>query len=307
VATFNTNTGTGGEIVGKTGSTSANQPAPYDYYSGTGVQLLRGDGTNNTSLTSTNAPSIGVPHIVGVTQAGFTVTHFLDGATTGTGSMSALSPYIDQGQPLSIGERNDNVNRLNGQMLELIMISSALDSNDVVSLNNYLASKYTVPTGINAYPAITQQPVALTNVSQNVTLTVPVGVSGNPLAIQWYDTNGIAISGQTGATLSIPNIQTNDAYYLVATNIYGSVTSSTVVVNVISINNNPTNIAFSVTNNQLTLTWPADHTGWHLQSNSVSLTATGSWFTIPGSAATNQFIVTPDISSTNVFYRMVYP
>jgi hypothetical protein len=307
VATFNTNTGTGGEIVGKTGSTSANQPAPYDYFSGTGVQLLRGDGTNNTSVTSTNAPSIGFPHIVGVSQAGLAVNHFLDGATTGIGSVSALSPYIDQGQPLSIGERNDTVNRLNGQMLELIMCSSALDSNDIVSLNNYLASKYTIPTGANAYPAITQQPVALTNVSQNATVTVPVGLSGNPLVIQWYDTNGIAIAGQTGTTLSIPNIQTSDVYFVVATNIYGSVTSSPVVVNVISINTNPTNITFSAANNQLTLTWPADHTGWELQSNSVGLTSTGSWFTIPGSAATNQITIMLDATKPNVFYRMVYP
>jgi hypothetical protein len=307
VATFNASVGTSGEIVGKTGSTSANQPAPYDYFSGTGVQLLRGDGTNNTSFTSTNAPSIGVPHIVGVTQAGFGVTHFLDGAITGIGSMNALSPYVDQGSPLSIGERNDTVNRLNGQMLELILISSALDSNDVVSLNNYLATKYTIPTGANSYPAITQQPVSVTNISQNATLTVPAGVSGNPLAIQWYDTNSVAISGQTNATLSIPNVQTSDAYYLVATNIYGSVTSSKVVVNVAGINSNPTNITFSVANNQLTLTWPADHIGWELQSNSVGLTAPDSWFTIPGSTATNQFIVTPDLSGSNVFYRMVYP
>lgn len=308
VATFNTNTGTGGEIVGKTGSTSANQPAPYDYFSGGGVILLRGDGTNNTSFTSPAAPSIGVPHIVAATtQAGLSVSHFLDGATNGTGSLSPLSPYIDQGEPLSIGERNDTVNRLNGQMFELILISSVLSSNDLVSLNNYLAAKYTIPTGANAYPAITQQPTAVTNIPQNATLTVPVGVSGNPLAIQWYDTNGVAIGGQTSATLSIPNIQTSDAYYLVATNIYGSVTSSIAVVNVMGINTNPTNIVLSVSNNQMTLTWPADHIGWQLQSNPVGLTATGSWFTISGSAGTNQLIVTPDRTISNVFYRMVYP
>lgn len=307
VATFNTNTGTGGEIVGKTGSTSANQPAPYDYYSGTGVILLRGDGTNNTSFTSPAAPSIGVPHIVAATtQAGLSVSHFLDGATNGTGSLSALSPYIDQGAPLSIGERNDTINRLNGQMFELILVSSAISSNDLVSLNNYLAAKYTIPTGNNAYPAITQQPVALTNVPQNATLTVPVGVSGNPLAIQWYDTNGLAIGGQTSATLSIPNIQTSDAYYLVATNIYGSVTSSIAVVNVLTINTNPTNIVFSVSNNQLTMSWPADHIGWQLQSNPVGLTASNQWFTVPGSAATNQITVTPDLTKTNVFFRMVH-
>ena len=79
------------------------------------------------------------------------------------------------------------------------------------------------------------------------------------------------------------------------------------MVNVIGIINNPTNIAFSVSNNQLILSWPPGYIGWELQSNSVGLTATGSWFTIPGSAATNQFTVTPDITASNVFYRMVYP
>ena len=36
-------------------------------------------------------------------------------------------------------------------------------------------------------------------------------------------------------------------------------------------------------NNQLTLSWPADHIGWGLQSNSVGLMAPGSWFAVAGS------------------------
>jgi hypothetical protein len=101
-------------------------------------------------------------------------------------------------------------------------------------LDNYLAAGHRLPIGTNSYAIITQQPVAGTNVDFGTTATVQVGVSGNPLALQWYDTNGVAISGQTNVTLSIPNDQISDAYYLIATNVFGSATSSVVSVSVIS-------------------------------------------------------------------------
>ncbi|HWF18019.1 MAG TPA: LamG-like jellyroll fold domain-containing protein [Verrucomicrobiae bacterium] len=69
---------------------------------------------------------------------------------------------------------------------------------------------------------------------------------------------------------------------------------------------NPTNIFASATGNQITLTWPMDHTGWQLQSNSVGLMATNAWFTVAGSTATNQMIITPNPAKTNVFYRLFY-
>lgn len=72
------------------------------------------------------------------------------------------------------------------------------------------------------------------------------------------------------------------------------------------VNTNPTNILFSNSGGQLTLSWPADHIGWQLQSNCVGLTATAAWFTIVGSATTNQMTFTHDASKTNVFYRMLY-
>jgi hypothetical protein len=68
----------------------------------------------------------------------------------------------------------------------------------------------------------------------------------------------------------------------------------------------PTNLVTSFSNNQLTLSWPADHTGWQLQSNSVGLTATGSWYTVTGSPSTNQITITPDANQTNVFYRLSF-
>jgi len=70
---------------------------------------------------------------------------------------------------------------------------------------------------------------------------------------------------------------------------------------------NQTSMTLAVTNGQTTLSWPVDHTGWLLQSNSIGLTATGAWSTVAGSTATNQVLITPNAGQTNVFYRLFYP
>jgi hypothetical protein len=57
---------------------------------------------------------------------------------------------------------------------------------------------------------------------------------------------------------------------------------------------------------QLTLNWPADHTGWILQMQTNSL-ATGlgtNWTTVPGSMATNQIVVPVGSDSGSVFFRL---
>jgi len=139
---------------------------------------------------------------------------------------------------------------------------------------------------------------------------VPVGVSGNPLALQWYSTNGAAIIGQTTATLSIPNILATNSYYLVATNIYGgSVTSSIVVANVIPVSNIATNIVVTATNSVLYLTWPADHIGWQLQAqtNKVSVGIKANWANYNPSTGTNQVIIPVNLTNGTVFYRLMFP
>ena len=68
-----------------------------------------------------------------------------------------------------------------------------------------------------------------------------------------------------------------------------------------------TNITFQVTGNQLTLSWPSSYLGWLLQSNSVSLTQTNAWFTVPGSDSATQQIIQIDSTKPEVFYRMAHP
>ena len=53
-----------------------------------------------------------------------------------------------------------------------------------------------------------------------------------------------------------------------------------------TINATPTNIVASVSGRTLKLQWPADHLGWLLQSNAVSLANSNFWFDLAASAAT---------------------
>jgi autotransporter-associated beta strand protein len=111
-------------------------------------------------------------------------------------------------------------------------------------------------------------------------------VVGTPLAVN------LPAQNQAG---TIPYVWTN----LLAVN--GSIK---VLSGASPVDPTPTNLTASVSGNQLTLSWPASHTGWDLQTNAVDVANPAFWFTYPGSSATNQVTVTLDPSQTNVFYRL---
>jgi len=72
---------------------------------------------------------------------------------------------------------------------------------------------------------------------------------------------------------------------------------------------NPTNITVSVVGHTLTLSWPADHLGWRLQSqvNSLSTGLGTNWFDIAGSDAVISTNLPIDPASPAVFYRLRHP
>jgi autotransporter-associated beta strand protein len=76
--------------------------------------------------------------------------------------------------------------------------------------------------------------------------------------------------------------------------------------------NNPTNITATVSGNTLTLSWPADHTGWILQTQTNALNAGlsaagGSWFDVPASSSSNTNVITINPLNPTVFYRLRHP
>ena len=66
-------------------------------------------------------------------------------------------------------------------------------------------------------------------------------------------------------------------------------------------------VAIGVTNapGQLQLSWPADHTGWQLQSQTNNLGT--NWVNVPASMQTNQMTVPLNSTNGSVFFRLVRP
>jgi autotransporter-associated beta strand protein len=71
----------------------------------------------------------------------------------------------------------------------------------------------------------------------------------------------------------------------------------------------PSNITAIFSGNQLHLSWPADHIGWRLQSqtNSLSTGLGTNWADVVGSGAVNSISVTVNPANGTVFYRMAFP
>ncbi|HZI33161.1 MAG TPA: hypothetical protein VFF11_12535, partial [Candidatus Binatia bacterium] len=69
----------------------------------------------------------------------------------------------------------------------------------------------------------------------------------------------------------------------------------------------PPPLTTTVAGNVVQLNWPADHTGWHLQSNSVSLASAEAWFDVPNSGGTNEMSIPLNEGQPNVFFRLAYP
>jgi autotransporter-associated beta strand protein len=61
--------------------------------------------------------------------------------------------------------------------------------------------------------------------------------------------------------------------------------------------------------NKMKITWDPAQTGWRLQSqtNALGIGMGQSWFDLPGSDATNEWLAPIDPGSGSVFFRLVYP
>jgi hypothetical protein len=71
----------------------------------------------------------------------------------------------------------------------------------------------------------------------------------------------------------------------------------------------PVKIGVLVGGGNLTLNWPADHTGWRLQvqTNSLSVGLRTNWVDVPGSISVNQAVIPINPANGSVFYQLVYP
>lgn len=127
--------------------------------------------------------------------------------------------------------------------------------------------------------------------------------------LQVGDTFQLFSAGVSG--FASVNLATNDAtgYKYTWNNNLASLGSITVATVTSPVNTNPTNITAVVSGSTLTLSWPADHLGWHLQiqTNTLSVGLGTNWVTLPGSDAVTSTNMTISPANGSVFYRLVYP
>jgi hypothetical protein len=126
----------------------------------------------------------------------------------------------------------------------------------------------------------------------------------------WWKVGNDYVSGDLyagGQVVSLPNSgygamifssdTTIDAGFLVA------------LTAVSPINTTPPTITRVVSGNNLTLSWPLDHTGWRLQAqtNAVNVGLRSNWGEVAGSTSVNQMTIPMNPANGSVFFRLVYP
>jgi len=67
------------------------------------------------------------------------------------------------------------------------------------------------------------------------------------------------------------------------------------------------NFKATVSGRTLNFTWAADHQGWQLYTNAVGLTATNSWYPVPGSANGSSQSIPVNRAQPGVFFQLRYP
>ncbi|HTV41627.1 MAG TPA: LamG-like jellyroll fold domain-containing protein [Candidatus Sulfotelmatobacter sp.] len=260
-------------------------------------------------------------HLVGVCdEANSNIFLYVNGqlvAHTNTAILYESGILNDPNINLTIGARSasatsgDNDQTI-GSMNDAAIFNYPLTPVQVTS--EYEAAGGTVAPYLFPAPPTKSGGVATT------TLTIPAtGFGTPPLGYVWVNTNtsttvasGV-ISGITlNATLVITNLPlawNGNGLELTVTNASGSANAFVTLSVTNNVNANPTNILFGESNNQLTLSWPSDHTGWQLQAqtNSLSEGISNNWSDVVGSATTNEIVIPINLTNGTVFYRLVYP
>lgn len=259
-------------------------------------------------------------YIVGVCDgANGGTSLYVDGVWVGGAAMGSGVGVLNVGAvPLAIGARgsqgpNPGNNQFRGLMNDVAVFKYAMSAEQI-------ASQYQTAGGTIAPYFLPPLPSTNVSTSPNTTLTIPVTALGTPpIGYVWTNiTTGATVAGgaTNGLTLNaslvysnVPAAWNNNQLELIVTNAYG-IASNFFMLSIVSVvNPNPTNITFSITGNQLTLSWPTDHTGWRLQCQTNDLAAGlgTNWVDVAASSATNRVIVPIDANNESVFYRLIYP
>lgn len=299
--TFNTTALNGGNFVGPTSSGYLNVTGPV----------------TNTMTGQINS-RLGRVRFSG---GGDYTTFILNAGTLSIGANNGLCPWASLSMAVSAAATFD----LNGFNQALAGLSDGANFAELVTNSAPTPSTLTLNlVGDATYQGTIAGKVALVqNGTSTLTLqgansyTGNTTVNGGTLALaQPTLVAGSTVTLAGGAMLQLNFSGTNTVHGLVLNGasqpagLFNNASSPTFISGpgsllVVPVATNPTNIVASLKGGNLTLSWPADHLGWTLQTNSVSLANPNAWFAYPGSSSLTTVPIVINPSSPKVFFRLV--
>ena len=202
--------------------------------------------------------------------------------------------------------------KMTNSMTSTVYVGLALTSHNSSSLGTATFDNVTVQPG---WPVAPAAPAGLTATAGDgsVALNWSASATATNYFVKRSTTSGSGYTAvATNTSLAFTNMGLNNGtlyYYVVsALNGAGESTNST------QISARPTSsasVAMNAANaaGQLQISWPADHTGWQLQSQTNNLTSGlgTNWVNVPASMQTNQMTVPLNSTNGSVFFRLVRP
>jgi hypothetical protein len=260
-------------------------------------------GVGSTSGDTTIASSVNVNdgtwHHLAATRdnSSGAIAVYVDGVLRGSGT----GPTGSRTWPpnLRIGSIQTGNNFLNGTIDDVRLYDRILTGGEISAL---IGTPPASPTGLTA-----------TAGNASVALSWSASATATDYFVKRSTTSGSGYSAvATNASLSFTNTGLNNGtlYFYVVRAVNGSGESAdSTEASARPASSTPTQLSFAMVGNQVQTAWPADHTGWRLQSqtNSLAVGLSTNWVDVSGSAQTNMVIVPLDASNGAVFFRLVWP
>lgn len=118
-------------------------------------------------------------------------------------------------------------------------------------------------------------------------------------------------SGLTATDYADANVTNAIPYFYVVTAVgAGGESANSLQASAVPLpSDQPTNIAWQVSNGQMQLCWPQDHLGWQLeiQTNNPGVGLSPNWVTVPNSTHVIATNIMVDPANGSVFLRLAYP
>ena len=268
----------------------------------TGAGVLTLDGTlsydGNTTvnngvlaIASVGNPSTSLDTSGTITLASNAVLD-VSGRSDSTLNLGLTRPQILAGNGIIRGSLSEGADTTNNLTLGTLSVTNVATINGALNLQINRTNS----------PNCSQLAAASFVNGGAITLTVANVGSTNFAAGDTFQLFNQGFPGTFVAT-NLPALPSAQLYWTNRISVNGSLAVASLV------NTAPTNLVSSVSGNVLSLSWPADHTGWKLQiqTNGLSTGLSTNWVTLPGSELVNSTNLTINPANGAVFYRMVYP